>query len=63
LDYETATGSLLESPDEKERNQDGDIRAGGGGCVVEQRPLWAVLLQYQIYFSIKILRPGCIKLS
>jgi hypothetical protein len=30
LDYKTATGSLLESPDEKERNQDGDIRAGCG---------------------------------
>jgi hypothetical protein len=45
LDYKTATGSLLESPDEKERNQDGDIRAGGGEWVVGQRPLWAVLLQ------------------
>jgi hypothetical protein len=44
LYYKTATGSLLESPDEKERNQDGDIRAGGGECVVGQRPLWAVLL-------------------
>jgi hypothetical protein len=31
--------------DEKERNQDGDIRAGGGDWVVGQRPLWAVLLQ------------------
>jgi hypothetical protein len=31
--------------DEKERNQDGDIRAGGGEWVVGQRPLWAVLLQ------------------
>jgi hypothetical protein len=49
LNYKTATGSLFESPDEKERNQDGDIRAGGGECVVRQRPLWAILLQNRIY--------------
>jgi hypothetical protein len=49
LNCKTATGSLFESPDEKERNQDGDIRAGGGECVVGQRPLWAILLQNRIY--------------
>jgi hypothetical protein len=46
LNYKTATGSLFESRDERECNQDGDIRAGGGACVVGQRPLWAVLLQF-----------------
>jgi hypothetical protein len=30
----------------KKRNQDGDVRASGGECVVGQRPLWAVLLHY-----------------
>jgi hypothetical protein len=35
----------LEGPDERERSQHGDVRAGGGECIVGQRPLWAVLLQ------------------
>jgi hypothetical protein len=53
LNYKTATGSLFESPDERERIQDGDIRAGGGECVVGQRPLWAVLLHGSYFIIIR----------
>jgi hypothetical protein len=30
LNYKTAMGNLFEGPVERERNQDGDIRGGGG---------------------------------
>jgi hypothetical protein len=52
LNYKTATGSLFEIPDKRGRNQDGDIRAGGGKSVVGQRPLWvySVMIILVIYF-------------